>query len=117
MERFWTLKHLQQQDITELDAALVKEAAGGAWLVRAETLPLVFTVMGAQGLPRGARVRVKLGDVDLMALDVSGTVTARLDSEAPTETGNEEAEDEEIDNAGPLQIAVDLDEPAPPTGS
>ena len=107
MERYWTLKHLQQQGITELDAALVKEAGGGAWLVRADTLPLVFTVMGAQGLPRGAKVRVKLGDIDLMALDVSGTVTARLDTEAPVE---EEAEEEETESAGPLKIAVDLDE-------
>ena len=106
MERYWTLKHLQQQGITELDAALVKEAGGGAWLVRADTLPLVFTVMGAQGLPRGAKVRVKLGDIDLMALDVSGTVTARLDTEAPVE----EAEEEETESAGPLKIAVDLDE-------
>jgi len=111
MERFWTLRHLQQQSITELDAALIKEAGGGAWVVRAETLPLVFNVMGAQGLPRGARVRVKLGQVDLMALDVSGTVMARLDSQTPAEA--DEAEDEEIDSAGPLQIAVDLDEPAP----
>ncbi len=111
MERFWTLRHLQQQGITELDAALIKEAGGGAWVVRAETLPLVFNVMGAQGLPRGARVRVKLGQVDLMALDVSGTVMARLDSQTPAEA--DEAEDEEIDSAGPLQIAVDLDEPAP----
>jgi exoribonuclease II len=120
MERFWTLKHLQQQGITELDAALVKEVGGGAWLVRAETLPLVFTVMGAQGLPRGARVRVKLGDIDLMALDVGGTVTARLDSDAAApegeQAGAEEAEDEDLDNAGPLQIAVELDEtPAPPS--
>ena len=110
MERFWTLKHLQQQGITELDAALVKEAAGGAWLVRAETLPLVFTVMGAQGLQRGAKVRVKLGAVDLMALDVSGTVTAQLGMEAAApET---ESEEDEAESAGPLQIAVDLDEPA-----
>jgi hypothetical protein len=46
-----------------------------------------------------------------MALDVSGTVMARLDSQTPAEA--DEAEDEEIDSAGPLQIAVDLDEPAP----
>ena len=111
MERFWTLKHLQQQGITELDAALIKEAAGGAWLVRAETLPLVFSVMGAQGLPRGAKVRVQLGDIDLMALDVHGTVTARLDSEAAP-TAEVEAEDDETEAAGPLHIAVDLDEPS-----
>jgi len=112
MERYWTLKHLQQQGITELDAALVKEAGGGAWLVRADTLPLVLTVMGAQGLPRGARVRVKLGEMDLMALDVSGTVIARLDSEAAEAPTSEEAEEDETESAGPLKIAVDLDEPA-----
>ena len=110
MERFWTLKHLQQQGITELDAALVKEAGGGAWLVRADTLPLVFTVMGAQGLPRGAKVRVKLGEVDLMALDVSGTVTARLDSEAPATESADDSEEDDTDTAGPLKIAVDVNE-------
>ena len=79
--------------------------------MRAETLPLVFTVMGAQGLLRGAKVRVKLGDIDLMALDVSGTVIAHLQAQ----TGNEpsESEDEEIESAGPLQIAVDLEETPP----
>ena len=112
MERFWTLKHLQQQGITELDAALVKEAAGGAWLVRAETLPLVFTVMGAQGLPRGAKVRVKLGHIDLMALDVGGTVTAHLDADASSEAANatEEGDDDDSLSAGPLTIAVDVNE-------
>ncbi len=113
MERFWTLRHLQQQGITELDAALVKEAAGGAWLVRAETLPLVLNVMGAQGLPRGARVRVRLGHIDLMALDVGGTVSARLDTQAPAP---EDLEDDDTESAGPLQIAVDVNEtPAEPS--
>ncbi|MFM8866149.1 MAG: RNB domain-containing ribonuclease [Limnohabitans sp.] len=113
MERFWTLRHLQQQGITELDAALVKEAAGGAWLVRAETLPLVLSVMGAQGLPRGARVRVRLGHIDLMALDVGGTVSARLDTQAPAP---EDLEDDDTESAGPLQIAVDVNEtPAEPS--
>ena len=112
MERFWTLKHLQQQGTTELDAALVKESGGGAWLVRAETLPLVFTVMGAQGLPRGAKVRVKLGAIDLMALDVSGTVTAHLDADAAADaaTDAEDNEDDDSLSAGPLTIAVDVNE-------
>ena len=48
-----------------------------------------------------------LGEIDLMALDVGGTVTARLDSEAPAE---EESEEDETESAGPLQIAVDLNE-------
>ena len=112
MERFWTLQHLQQQGITELDAALVKENGGGAWLVRAETLPLVFTVMGAQGLPRGAKVRIKLGHIDLMALDVGGTVTAHLDADSASEVGNatEDGDDDDSLSAGPLTIAVDVNE-------
>ena len=113
MERYWTLRHLQQQDITELDAVLLKEAAGGAWLVRAETLPLVLTVMGAQGLPRGARVRVRLGAIDLMALDVGGTVLARLDAGEAAVPAADETEDDETEAAGPLTIAVDLNETPP----
>ena len=49
-------------------------------LVRADDLPLVLPVLGAQGLPRGARVRVKLGDIDEITLDVHGTVVERLDA-------------------------------------
>jgi exoribonuclease-2 len=111
MERYWTLRHVQQQGIEELEASLVKEMGGGSWLVRADTLPLMFSVMGAQGLMRGARVRVKLGALDLMALDVGGTVVAHLD--APVAADGQETDDGEEDEAmaaGPLTIAVDLND-------
>jgi exoribonuclease II len=116
MERYWTLKYLEQQGITQLEATLIKEAGGGAWLVRADTLPLVLNVLGAQGLPRGARVRVQLGEVDLMALDVHGTVLAHLDA---TDRSTEQDEDEDEVVAGPVHIAVDLNEAdqAPASGS
>ena len=56
-------------------------------------------------------VAAHLGRLDVVvlqvALDVGGTVTARLDSEAPAE---EESEEDETESAGPLQIAVDLNE-------
>ncbi len=107
MERFWTLKHLEQQGITELAATTFKEGPGSSWLVRADTLPLVFPVLGAQGLTRGARLRVKLGAVDEISLDVSGTVIERLDA-APVVP--EEAEDDEDAAAGPIAIAVDVNE-------
>ena len=117
MERYWTLRHVQQQCIEELDASLVKETGGGVWLVRAETLPLMFGVMGAQALPRGARVRVKLADIDLMALDVRGTVIAHLDAgvadHAEMLSESEEADDEDSLPAGPLTIAVDLSDNTP----
>jgi len=106
MERFWTLKYLQQRGITELEATVIKDIPNGA-LVRADTLPLVFPVAGQQ--ERGARLRVKLGEIDEIALDVHGTVLERLDApkvdvEAEEEGGDEEAEEV----AGPIAIAVDL---------
>ena len=115
MERYWTLRHVQQQGIEELEASLVKEMGGGIWLVRADTLPLMFSVMGAQSLTRGARVRVKLSDIDLMALDVRGTVTAHLDADTAPGAETEEVQDEDEDNlpAGPVTIAVDLNDSTP----
>ena len=107
IERFWTLQYVAQQGITELEATLFKDN-----LVRADHLPLVFPVMGAQGLPRGARVMVKLGDIDLVSLDIHGTVLAHLDAapDAP------EVDDEQDDDAtaGPIAIAVDMNEPEAP---
>ena len=111
MERFWTLQYLQQHGLSELDASLLREQPGGAWLARADTLPLVFSVMGSQTLVRGARVRVRLGAVDPIALDVHGSVTEVL-GEQITPSSSDGAEDEE-DAAGPLAIAVDVSEPEP----
>jgi len=103
MERYWTLKHLAQAGITELEAGVIKDG-----VVRADTLPLVFNVLGADGLPRNARVRVRLGAVDEISLDLGGTVIERLD--APADASNPDDEDPEADDdlGGPLTIAMDV---------
>ncbi len=101
IERFWTLKYLEQHGITELEATLFKEN-----MVRADTLPLVLPVLGAQGLPRGARLRVKLGEIDAITLDIHGTVLERLDVADAPEAGAEEDDDDTV--AGPIAIAVDM---------
>ncbi|MDF2466049.1 MAG: exoribonuclease R-like protein [Ramlibacter sp.] len=105
MERFWTLKFLQQQGLSELTGVVFKEG-----LVRADNLPLVLPVLGSADLPRGAHVRVKLGEIDLITLDVKGTVIERLDLAPEPLEAEEEAEDEPV--AGPIAIAVDVSEPA-----
>jgi len=108
MERFWTLRYLRQQGITEVEATLIKDLPNGA-LARADTLPLVFPVSGMQGLARGARVRARLGDIDEISLDVHGTVLERLDLTTESGVGEDDnSEDEEV--AGPIAIAVDLAE-------
>ena len=107
MERFWTLKYLQQNGVTELRASVFKEI-----MVRADDLPLVLPVAGARDLPRGAKVRVRLGDIDEITLDVGGTVVERLDAAVagvatPQEPAYSAEEDEE-EVAGPIAIAVDM---------
>ena len=116
MERFWTLQYLRQNAITELRATVIKEG-----MARADALPLVLAIAPGVGLPRGAQVRLRLGTIDLMTLDVSATVLERLDS--PQEAGDPDAAgalasgaqgEEEEDLVGPITIAVDvLDTPDP----
>jgi len=114
MERFWTLQYVQQNGITELVASVFKDN-----MVRADDIPLVLPVLGAQGLPRGARVRVKLGEMDLITLDIHGTVLERLDTpqaDAGAQALDADAggdDDEEV--AGPIAIAVDVNENPEPS--
>ncbi len=108
MERYWTLKHLTQAGITEIEGAVIKDG-----VVRADTLPLVLGVMGTDGLPRNARVRVKFGAVDDISLDIGGTVVERLDAQISADTGAETTDDSEGDDledlGGPIAIAVDME--------
>ena len=111
MERFWTLKYVEQNGITELTATVFKEGPGGSFLVRADDLPLVFPVLGAQNLPRGARIRVRLGEVDEITLDVHGTLIERLDDPQDSSDDGPVQEDEDDEAvAGPIAIAVDVNE-------
>jgi exoribonuclease-2 len=115
MERFWTLHYLRQHGITELTATLLREqpGAGNVWLARADTLPLMLPVLGAHGfgadLARGARVKVRLGEIDDIALDVRGTALAVLRDAAPAAAEAVDDEDAEA-AAGPIAIALDVTE-------
>lgn len=116
IERYWTLRYLAQNGLDELDASVMKDG-----LVHADTLPLVFKAIGAERLPRGARVRVKVTGTDLLTLDVQASVLSRLDD--PTTVADDAVvEDSELEDvsAGPLTLAIDVqgdnaaeDSPAP----
>ena len=107
IERYWSLRSLLQDRIGELEATVMKDG-----LVRAETLPLVFGAAGAEPLPRGTRVRVRLGAPDLLTLDLNATVVARLDTAAVAADAAGAEDDEPA--AGPLTIAVDVAEATEP---
>ncbi len=112
LERYWTLKYLQQQGITELDCAVMMNG-----LVRADTLPLVFKAIGCENLPRNAKVRVRITGIDELTLDLHASLLVRLDEHveaAPQGEPEPEDESEVLDNAGPLTLAIDVTDADPP---
>jgi exoribonuclease-2 len=107
IERYWTLRWLQQQAVAEIDAAVMKDG-----LVRAETLPLVFRLPGTESLPRGSRVRARITGMDLLTLDLHAALAARLDLAPPATAEDEEVAEDEVEASGPLTLAIDLDDGA-----
>ncbi len=95
IERWWTLKWLDQNGVGELDAAVMKDG-----LVRADTLPLVFRVGGTESLPRNAHVRARVAGIDLLTLELHATLLARLDApDAAAADASGTAQSEEADEA------------------
>jgi len=113
MERYWTLRYVQQQQIGELSASVIKDG-----LVRADTLPLVLPAAGSAGLERGTPVRVRLGSIDLIGLELSASVIEQLARTAPgspeADALEEDGEDGAPELAPALALALDLDEGAEP---
>ena len=113
MERFWTLQYLQQNAIVEVEATIFKSFEGEPPIARADNLPLVLPVMGSGNLPRGTRVLLRISGIDNISLDVHGQFMEVL-QDAATLTGDITAQSQQDDDdetpAGPLAIAVDVDE-------
>ena len=103
IERYWTLRFVAQNEVTELAAVAMKDG-----LVRADDLPLVFRAIGAENLPRGAHVRVRIAGTDLLTLDLHASVIARLDDVPADAAAPEPDADDSTETAGPLTLAIDL---------
>jgi exoribonuclease-2 len=118
MERFWTLQYLKQHRITELSATVFKVFPGQAPMARADDLPLVLPVLGGNDLPRGARIQLRLSAIDDISLDISGHLLHILEANAPSSTEQAEMTDDEDDSAaGPIALAMDVNEPTTTQGS
>ena len=108
MERFWTLQYLKQHNIQELQASVFKVFPGQPALARADALPLVLPILNGGDLPKGARVLVRLSAIDDISLDVSATLLQILQDSQ--DTAADATDDEDDTPAGPLSIAVDVNE-------
>lgn len=107
MERYWTLKYIQQQKIDELIATVLKEST-----VRADDLPLVLQVTFANNLTKGTKVRIKLGAIDEITLDVTATVIEKLTEGAPSESNmseDEAGQEDEMAASGTVSIAITIE--------
>ena len=113
MERFWTLQYLQQNAVEEVEATVFKSFEGEPPMARADNLPLVLPVIGSVNLARGTRVLLRISGIDNISLDVHGQFIEVL-QDAATLTGDITAQSQQDDDdetpAGPLAIAVDVDE-------
>jgi len=113
MERFWTLQYLQQNAVAEVEATIFKSFEGEPPIARADNLPLVLPVTGSGNLPRGTRVLMRISGIDNISLDVHGQFIEVL-QDAATLTGDittqSQQDDDDETPAGPLAIAVDVDE-------
>ena len=73
MERYWCLRWIQQEGLTELDATAWREN-----LIRLDGLPFIARITGAPTLNPGDRIRVALADIDLLDIDLTCRYLAPL---------------------------------------
>jgi exoribonuclease II len=64
MERYWCLRWLAQENVTIATAQVLKEN-----IVRFDDIPLVLKANGLPTLERGTRVRLSVGEIDLLAAE------------------------------------------------
>ena len=74
MERYWCLRWFTQENITDINAAVIKEN-----LVRLDGLPFVTRVPSLPELPPGSRVNLAVDGVDLFDVELLCTFRQRID--------------------------------------
>ncbi|MEY3201354.1 MAG: hypothetical protein RIR70_904 [Pseudomonadota bacterium] len=86
MERYWCLRALLDAPDGPLEGHVLRES-----LVRLSHLPLTLKVPSLPPTPAGSRVRMALGDVDLLGLDARVQFLETLPSAGPIEDPLDEA--------------------------
>ncbi len=107
MERYWTLKHVQQLGLKELIATVIKDQP--ELLLRSDDWPLVFKLNASPGLARGQKLRVNIQSIDLLQLELHATLLERLSEPAKAE-GDEPEDDESLDMPAGVALEIDVSE-------
>jgi exoribonuclease-2 len=78
MERYWCLRWLQQQHVTECEATVLKED-----LVRLSHAPMIVRLAGLPALERGQRILLHITAIDELALEMDCRFIESMDSQPP----------------------------------
>lgn len=99
IERFWALRWMQQQNITESEATVLRDD-----LVRLSVAPLVTVVEGMPEYERGTLVKIQIDDINLLKLK---TKSRYVDFVA--DPVFDEFEDEAVDDDGDLATELEVE--------
>ena len=66
MERYWCLRHLQQEDVKTIEATLRREN-----LVKFDHLPIIQRFASAPELKPGNRIRLTIESIDTLSLELA----------------------------------------------
>ncbi len=81
MERYWCLRWIEQENVTEMSATVLRDN-----LVRFDRLPLVMRVASLPTLASGSQTMLKLSHIDLWELTVHAEYVATVDSVSPEQS-------------------------------
>jgi len=95
MERYWCLRWLAQENVSEVTAQVLKEN-----IVRCDAVPLVVKASGMPTLERGTRVRLAVSAIDLLAAEAQVNFVALLPPVPVADAGAETGDTEEEGAAG-----------------
>ena len=105
MERYWSLRYIEQEGLKEVVVSVVKEE-----LVRVEGLPFLQRIPGLPELERGRRLRLAVLGCDYIDLLLETKLLEVLpESESVTDMEDDEEE------AAEVQVEVPAEEKAPET--
>ena len=104
MERYWSLRWLQQEDCKEIDATMRRDG-----VARLDGLPIMQRVPSAPELPPGARIRLSIERIDLLTLELG----CRWQETLATEGVVPEEEEEIIADAEEAEAIVAMAEENP----
>ncbi|MBP9713151.1 MAG: RNB domain-containing ribonuclease [Sterolibacterium sp.] len=108
MERYWCLRWLQQEQISETTARVLRED-----LVRLEAVPLVIRMPGLPALDYGARIRLTIEHIDLFDIEARARYLDTLPDAPDTQLALDDDETTATPEDAPSEAAADSVEIAP----